>query len=117
MSTWSREVIDVRGRLIPKVLWTTASIDVYLGDHCILATGGQLKLTGTVSKEFLHDGAHHTAKLHWGVFRLRSFPSKLFIDDVAIADSDVFLSNWPVGYLASIAIGAILYLLFRLIRG
>ena len=53
---WQGSPIRVEARLIPRFLWTTASIDVFVGQQCVLRTGGQMKATGSHSETAIHCG-------------------------------------------------------------
>jgi hypothetical protein len=90
---WQENMIVVKARLVPKFLWSTASIDVFLNEQCILQTGGQMKLTGSYSTAFEHSGVTRKAELSWGIGGLFSFPYKLRIDDNLISDSRVRVQN------------------------
>jgi len=90
---WQDSPVDVQARLIPRFLWSTASIDVFLGEQCILRTGGQLKFTGSHSSTFIHSGSTHTAELSWGVGFLRWFPYKLRIDGTPVSDARVYVRD------------------------
>jgi hypothetical protein len=87
----------VTARLIPRFLWQTASIDVYLGDRCILRSGGKLKLVGSASSTFEHADTLHSAVLRWQLARQGSFPYTLEIDDAPLVESIVRVGNaWAV---------------------
>jgi hypothetical protein len=90
---WHGCAVEVTARLVPRYLWTTASIDVFLGGRCILRTGGQMKIWGSHSAEFHHDGEPHTAELSWDIERHRRFPYVLLIDGAKIAVSEVPVRN------------------------
>lgn len=97
---WRGSEIRVTAKLVPRFLWSTASIDVFIKNKCILQTGGQLKITGAYSTSFTDDaGGHHRAELAWGRASLRSFPFRLQIDGEPIADSRVKIENWPLVFL------------------
>jgi hypothetical protein len=96
MITWQDRAVRVQARLIPRFLWTTASIDVFLDDECILRTGGQLKPTGAHSAEFGYKGVVHRAELTWGRGAFRSFPYRLEIDGAPVSESRVAVQNWPI---------------------
>jgi hypothetical protein len=96
---WNELNIEIRSTLVPKVLWQTASIDVFLEGKCILQTGGQLKLIGSHSVPFDHAGETHEVKLSWGRGGLRSFPFDLYIDGQSVASGRVFTSNWYLSFL------------------
>src|SRR5271155_148805 len=101
---WKDHNIDVQARLVPRFLWTTASIDVYLDGKCILKTGGQLKSTGSRRGNFADADGVHAVDLRWGIGYLRSFPYTLSIDDQIIYRGRVLVSNWPLGLLVMIVI-------------
>jgi hypothetical protein len=99
---WRGRTVEVRARPVPRHLWTTASIDVLLDGRCILRTGGEGTLTGSVSAEFDHGGAVHTVELSWGRVQpggltRRSFPYRLRIDGAELAASEVAVEHsWLV---------------------
>jgi hypothetical protein len=105
---WQGSAVEVRARLIPRFLWTTASIDVFLDGQCILRTGGQMKVLGSHSTSFSHSGSTHTADLSWGNpgASLRYFPYKLRIDGAPISEARVYVQNWPVGLVIAFLIAA-----------
>jgi hypothetical protein len=110
---WQGSAIQVQARLVPRFLWTTASIDVFLDQQCILRTGGQLKFTGVQSAEFTHAGSKHTAELSWGGSGIWfSFPYQLRIDGAAVSASRVHIRNWPAGLIGAILIASVLAVIF-----
>lgn len=113
---WHGSIVEVTARLIPRFLWTTASIDVFLDGSCILRTGGQLKITGSSSAEFYHGGSVHHVELSWGQADLRSFPYQLQIDGAKVAVSRVFVQNWRLVFLALWIPVALLLILMALLR-
>jgi hypothetical protein len=94
---WNGKAVSVISTLIPRFLWQTASIDVFVDGECILRTGGQFRLTGSHASEFTHSGHKHRAFLSWGYASVRSFPITLAIDDKPVLESRVYTSNWLVG--------------------
>jgi hypothetical protein len=96
--TWQNLPITVQARRVPRYFWTTSSIDVFLAGQCVLRTGGQMKLTGSYSASFAVDGVIHTVELSWGTGYLWSFPYKLQIDGAPVAESRVYVQNWPLGF-------------------
>ena len=110
---WRDKEIRVQAKLVPRFLWTTASIDVFLGDACILRTGGQLKLRGSQCASFNNGGSEHRAELSWGIARQRSFPYRLSIDGAAVNESTVFIGNWSMAFVPAIIFAAVLLLLFE----
>ncbi len=90
---WNGLSVAVTARLIPRYLFTTASIDVFLGGCCILKTGGQMAVIGSSTSEFCHDGTVHSAKLTWGSAKGLAFPYELTIDGAKVLVSDVRVQN------------------------
>jgi hypothetical protein len=118
MTTWQDSAVRVQARLIPRFLWTTASIDVFLDDKCILRTGGQMKVTGAYSVEFVLKGTAHRAELAWGRGALRSFPYRLEIDGAPVSESRVAIQNWPLALWPSILVClGVIGLLTYVLRG
>jgi hypothetical protein len=114
---WQDSTVDVQARLVPRFLWSTASIDVFLGGQCILRTGGQMKFTGSHSTTFTYSGSTHTAELSWGASGLSlSFPYQLRLDGVPVVDLRVHIRNWPLGLVAWILIAAVLRMIFDFVR-
>jgi hypothetical protein len=113
---WQGSKVDVYARLVPRFLWSTASIDVFLDRKCILRTGGQLKPTGSHSATFSHSGSEHRAELFWGAGFLWSFPYELQIDGNPVSEGRVYVRNWPVGLLIPILIAAALLALLHFVR-
>jgi hypothetical protein len=93
---WNGDPIEVAGQFVPKYLWTTASIDVFVKSQCVLRTGGKWKLTGATATQFQSAGSNHSIELAWGRFKMRSFPIRITIDGQLIADTHVFVPNWPL---------------------
>jgi hypothetical protein len=112
---WHDSVVCVQSRQVPRYLWTTASIDVYLDEQCILQTGGKLNPTGSCSSTFNHDGAAHTVELSWGVGLWYSFPYELRINGFSIITSRVRANNWYMGLIVGIFFGTILGVIVFLI--
>jgi hypothetical protein len=116
---WEGSTVEVRARIVPRFLWTTASIDVYLDGRCILKTGGQMKAVGSTLAEFYHGGAAHTAALSWGQARMShslslTFPYQLFFDGAKIIVSDVSVEN-PASAYNLIMIGALISVILILL--
>jgi len=90
---WNGKRVTVRAMAIPRFFWMTSSIDVYLDNECILRTGGQLNLTGSVTATFNDSGSPHQAELHWGNSQWYRFPYQLRIDGVQVDASLVPVEN------------------------
>src|SRR6476469_9506635 len=93
MISWRDKPVRVTARYIPRYLWTSASIDVFLGNQCILRTGGQAKLTGRHSGSFKDGDEGHKVELKWGKSLGYRFPYQLRIDGVLIEESIVRVEN------------------------
>jgi hypothetical protein len=109
---WHGATVEVTARLVPRYLWTTSSIDVFLDGRCILRTGGQMKVIGSSSAEFQHDGATHTVELSWGRVQQRGlirccFPYDLTIDGAKVAASEVPVENSGLLVIPLLALVAI----------
>lgn len=102
---WQGSNVDVRARLAPRYLWSTASIDVFLDGQCILATGGQLNLTGSHSATFSHSGKTHKAKLSWGRGSSSGwFPYQFQIDGSPVSESRVYVQNRTMVLMVKLAL-------------
>jgi hypothetical protein len=113
---WQSSVVDVQARLVPRYLWNTASVDVFLDGQRILRTGGQFKFTGSYSTTFTHAGSTHTAELSWGLCGLSfSFPYRLRIDGAPVVDSRVRVRNWPIALIVAAVLVAALFAIFHFI--
>jgi len=110
--SWQGKTVRVQARYVLRYLWTTASIDVFWGDQCVLRTGGQLKVTGSYSTSFRDGGSEHQIELSWGQSRNFRFPYQLRIDGVTVDDSHVQVENWQMMSIPALIIVALLFLLF-----
>jgi hypothetical protein len=107
---WNGQPIQVTSRLVPRFLWQTASIDVFVDGQRVLQTGGQFKFVGTVASQFTHDGKPHNALLNWGRAFLFAFPVELLIDGDVVLKGRIHTRNWPLGFVP-VALVAFAYLL------
>lgn len=105
MFEWGDKKVRVQAKLIPRYLWSTASIDVYLEDECILRTGGQLKFIGTCTAPFTCENSSHRVVLKYGLARIRFIPFQLEMDGTVIAASRAYIQNWMLGYVTWLVIG------------
>jgi hypothetical protein len=112
---WHGSAVEVTARLIPRFLWTTASIDVFIDGECVLETGGQLKITGSSSAEFFHGGRVHQVELSWGRGSLEGFPYQLSIDGSKVAVSRVLVQNRDHIVLALVIPVALMLILMALL--
>jgi hypothetical protein len=115
MTSWRDKTVRVQARLVPRFLWTTASIDVFLGEHRILRTGGLFKWTGSRSVVFAEGNSQHEAVLTWGRVHRHRFPYQLQIDGIDLDSAYVIVENWRMGYIPGFLILALLILIVRLI--
>jgi hypothetical protein len=115
VNRWQDCPIGVRARLVPRFLWSTASIDVFLGEKCILRTGGQFKFKGSHSTTFILSGSSHTAELSWGYGSFGSFPYQLRIDDAPVCTSRVYIGNQMMGIVGAILFAALLVLVLHFV--
>jgi hypothetical protein len=106
---WQGSTVDVQARLVPRYLWNTASIDVFLDGQQILRTGGGFKFTGSHSTPFNHAGSTHMAEVSWGFCGLSfSIPYQLRVDGTPVAASRVQIRNWPVALVViGVAVAAL----------
>ncbi len=111
---WQGATVEVQARLVPCFLWSTASIEVFLGGRPILSTGGQFNFTGSHSVKFSHAGATHTAELSWGTSGLRySFPYQLRIDGIQVSASRAHIRNWQIGVIAWLIITGVMVMILK----
>jgi|SRR3974390_9977 hypothetical protein len=112
---WQGRRVEVQARLVPRYLWNTASIDVFLDGQPILKTGGGFKFTGSSSASFTHEGSSHKADLSWGFCGLSfSIPYQLRINNAPVAAARVPIRNWPVALVVVAAVVAAVSVLFHL---
>ena len=116
MISWRDKTVRVQARLVPRFIWTTASIEVFLDEQRILCTGGQFKFTGSHSATFADGGSEHQAVLSWGQVRRHRFPYQLKIDGTSIDAAHVDVVNWRMGYIPTFLIVASLVLIFMFVR-
>jgi hypothetical protein len=110
VTTWQGKAVSVRARYIPRFLWTTASIDVFLDERCVFRSGGQLKSTGSHSASFDDGGSEHRMELTWGRSREFRFPYQLRIDGVLVGESQVRVENQILVLIPALIIVALMAL-------
>jgi hypothetical protein len=115
MISWQGKTVSVRAHYVPRFAWTTASIDVYLDDQCVLRTGGQFKLTGSHSATFTDGGQEHRMELTWGGSGGFRFPYQLRIDGVPVADAHVAIENRAMIFIPATVIVFMLFSCFALL--
>jgi len=73
-----------------------------------------MKFTGGSSARFEHSGTSHEIELTWGRARLRWFPIKISIDGETVADSKVFIDNWPLAlWPSALLVGVVVWVFWR----
>ncbi|WP_143042932.1 hypothetical protein ABL840_29680 [Variovorax sp. NFACC27] len=105
---WNGSKLFVTSTLLARKLWQAASIDLFLGEKCLLKTGGVFKLVGTHSVEFEHEGTRHRATLSWGRAGFRSFPIKVEIDGAPLLEGHVVSSNWLLSFWPWLVVGGLI---------
>lgn len=108
--TWQGKAVSVRANYIPRFLWTTASIDVFLDGRCVFRTGGQLKSIGSHAAIFNDGGFEHRMELKWGRSRDFCFPYELYIDGVLAGKSQVRVENQHLILIPALLIIALMAL-------
>jgi hypothetical protein len=97
---WNDCDLEVRAKAVPRYFWTTASIDVYLDDLCILRTGGVLAVKGAQTTTFRQKTETHVLKLSWrSPQKGFSLPYELSIDERPVATAAVLPTNWPLYFM------------------
>jgi hypothetical protein len=97
VASWNDRVIAVTAHLVPRYAWTSATIDVEVGNDTVLGTGGVLKVSGKHVETFELLGTAHTVQITWDKAALRSLPFSLHIDGAIILGSRVPVANWWLG--------------------
>jgi hypothetical protein len=105
---WQGATVEIQARLIPRLLWTTAAIEVIVEGQRVLYTGGQMKFRGSQTETFSHAGSKHWTELSWGFGWLRSVPYSLRMDGNPVAEGRIYVQNWPLGFIAPALIAAAL---------
>jgi len=114
MVNWRDRTLEVKARVLPKYLWSTASIDVYLDDAAIIRTGGVMRLKGLNEVQFDEGGETHSVALSWrSPAQGMSFPYQLSVDGKIVLESEVRPPNWPM-FLMPVFIGSALLVLIGL---
>jgi hypothetical protein len=103
---WRGRSVEVTGHLIPRYLWTTASIDVFIDSDCVLQTGGELKIVGASTAQFYDSGSDHQIVLEWGRPAITGFPIEITIDGELVARSYVTVDNWPLALWPALLVAA-----------
>ena len=97
VAQWQGLPVAISARLVPRFAWQTASIDVTVGDHPPVRTGGVFKATG-VHEELVSAAPDAPVVLvSWGKASLRSFPVKVAVNDELVYEGRVRTQNWWCG--------------------
>jgi hypothetical protein len=100
MASWQGSEIEVKAEVVPRYLWTTASIDVYLDGARVLRTGGVWRLRDSRTIDFHRNGVTHTLTLRWkSPSRGMDFAYVVSIGGQDILDSTVRPTNWPMFFV------------------
>jgi hypothetical protein len=113
---WQGHAVTLTARLVSRLLWSTASIDVFVDGNCVLRTGGQLKVRSTCVGKFGLDGASHDVELTWNKGSLFSFPVELRIDGILVVQQRVSTKHWPLAFWP-VYLGLVLAICVRIARG
>lgn len=120
--------ITVAARLVPKFLWFTAAIEVFVDGQRLLSSGGRLALSGTEAAFFNGiDGSPHDLQLSWNALTGYSGYSRysryglvpqlhytLVVDGSARARGEVGAQNWWMRFAGlALVLTAVLLLLGR----
>ena len=65
MPLWQECNLEVKAELVPRYFWTTASINVYVDDVCIIQTGGVWRLRGIQRAGFRRNNENQVLELAW----------------------------------------------------
>ncbi|HSM95293.1 MAG TPA: hypothetical protein VLT91_04560 [Rhizomicrobium sp.] len=110
---WDDVDVAVESVLVPRYLYTSASVNVYVAGNCILQTGGVMRFSGKNMAEFAHNGTDHQVVLDWTSGR-SSVGYTLMIDGDKILEGSVFPRNALMGmtpvFIFAVAMLVIQYL-------
>ncbi|HXR46879.1 MAG TPA: zinc ribbon domain-containing protein [Candidatus Limnocylindrales bacterium] len=121
--TWRGKKVAVRANLVPRFLFSSASIDVYLDGECVFRTGGKIQSIGSHSAVVRIGGSEHQVEVTWQRSRKFCFPYQLKIDGELVADSQVPVENQhlmiiPAFFMFAVmfALALVLYVLFQFLQ-
>ena len=107
--SWRDKSVQVRAGLVPRYLWTSASIDVYLDGECVFRTGGKIQSIGSHAAAFRIGGSEHQMEVSWGRSRNFRFPYQLKIDGNPVMESQVPVENQGLMMIPALLIVAVLF--------
>ncbi len=121
--TWRGKTVKVRAHLVPRFLFSSASIDVYLNGECVFRTGGKINPTGSHSAAVRIGGSEHQIEVAWGRSRNFCFPYQLRIDGELVTESLVQVENQPLMLIPAFfmfavmfAVAVVLYGVFQFVQ-
>ncbi len=121
--TWRGKTVKVRAHLVPRFLFSSASIDVYLNGECVFRTGGKINPTGSHSAAVRIGGSGHQIEVAWGRSRNFCFPYQLRIDGELVTESEVQVENQPLMIIPAFfmfavifAVAVVLYVVFQFVQ-
>lgn len=121
--TWRGKKVTVRANLVPRYLFSSASIDVYLDGECVFRTGGKINSVGSHSAVVRIGGSEHQVEVTWQRSRNFCFPYQLKIDGELVANSQVPVENQPLIILPAflmiavlLAVALVLYVAFQFLQ-
>lgn len=122
---WRGKSVAVRATLVPRYLWTSASIDVYLDGERVFRTGGKMNLTGSHCAGVRIGGSEHQMEVSWGRSRNFVFPYELRIDGELVAKSQVHVENqglmlipaWLILILIAVGVNQLLKIFWPHLNG
>jgi hypothetical protein len=101
---WRGKAIQVRAELIPRFLWSSASIDVYLDGEKIFRTGGKIQSIGSHVEKVRFGGSEHDVELKWGRSQNFRFPYQLRIDGALVMESVVQVENQQLIFIPALVL-------------
>jgi hypothetical protein len=91
--SWRGKAVQVRASPVPRFLWMSASIDVYLDGECVFRTGGKIQSAGSHRATARIGGSEHQIEVTWGRPHNLVFPYQLRIDGERVTESQVEVEN------------------------
>lgn len=94
---WNGHCIRVQSALVPRYFWTSASVDAYVDQSCVIKTGGVFRFSGIETGDLNDRGKNHVMQMAWNVGgRDLAVRYELAIDGHVLLKSRVFPRNWPL---------------------
>src|SRR6185295_12577548 len=122
MFQWEGKTVRVSARSVLRYLGLTASIDVYVADTLVLATGGKFRMSGTETARFNDTSGTHFVELRWRA--VPRFPTvvnryvqpleyELRLDGRLVGESTVEFNYLPAAMVLTLVVGCILLLVLQ----